>query len=231
MRTATVIQHVGFEDLGTLKEVLLKAGFGLNYLHAGYDDLSVLIHAQPPELLIILGGPISAYDEKRYSFILTELRIIESRVEKNLATIGICLGAQLIARAMGAKIMPGVQKEIEWSGLVLTDDARKSCFRHLEGIRVFHWHGDTFTLPENSILQASTEKYKHQAFLYKRILGIQFHPEVSARGLEKWFIGHANEIDANNISIETLRADAEKYADALQGRARLFLEEWLLSIN
>ncbi|HSO42533.1 MAG TPA: glutamine amidotransferase, partial [Rhodospirillales bacterium] len=102
MKTAVAIRHVAFEDLGTFEPVLAAAGYTMRYLEAADDELSVPGAAADAELLVILGGPIGAYEEQSYPFLADELRLLESRVAAGRPLLGICLGAQIIARGLGA---------------------------------------------------------------------------------------------------------------------------------
>lgn len=234
MKRAIAIYHVAFEDLGSLAPILQQQGYTVTYLEAGFDSLTE-INLLAPELLIILGGPIGAYEEHNYLFLVEELRLLEHRLETGLPTLGICLGAQLMARALGARVYPGSHKEIGWSSLQLSQEGVHSSLAHLavEHTNVLHWHGDTFTLPSGSTHLASSSKYQNQAFSWgKFALGLQFHPEVTAKGLERWFIGHAYEINATpNISIAQLRQDTTHYIDRLETQAAKFWQTWLNSVH
>lgn len=233
-KEAHVIRHIAFEDLGSFEAILNDRGYSIRYLDAGYDDLN-LIKNYKSDLLIVLGGPIGVYDHKDYPFLETEILILKNRIEKDLPTLGICLGAQLIARALGAEVYSGDVKEIGWSKLKLTNEGNNNYFKYLsqnEG-EVLHWHGDTFHLPEGAKLQASTDIYVNQAFTYgENILALQFHTEVTERGMEKWFIGHANEISsAKEIDIAKLRGDTKKYVNSLVMNSHLFLNVWLDNVE
>jgi GMP synthase (glutamine-hydrolysing) len=226
---AWVITHVAFEDLGSFDDILIEAGFAIEYVNAATDNLDV-INPETDELLIVLGGPISVNDAAEYPFIDTELEMLSRRLAADKPTLGICLGAQLIARALGAKVYPGQQKEIGWSPVHLTDAGSRSALRHFvgDGVSVLHWHGETFDLPEDAVHLASSVLYPNQAFSYGRALALQFHPEVTAHGLEQWFVGHTGEIhQTEGISVHQLRDDTARFADTLQARAYLFLREWL----
>jgi GMP synthase (glutamine-hydrolysing) len=228
-KKAWAITHVAFEDLGSFEQTLKEAGYEIDYLNAATDDLDI-ISPKTDDLLIILGGPISVNDDDEYPFLKTELEILKERLLADRPTLGICLGAQLIARALGAKVYPGQHKEIGWSPIQLNDAGSRSALRHLvgDGVSVLHWHGETFDLPEGAGLLASTGLYSNQAFDYGKALALQFHPEVTARGLEQWLIGHTAEIhQTEGISVRQLREDTQLYADTLQARAYLFLNEWL----
>jgi GMP synthase (glutamine-hydrolysing) len=227
MKRAVAIRHVFFEDLGSFAPVLTDQGFEVRYLDCGADDIAAL-DPLSPELLIVLGGPIGAYEDESYPFIKDEIRFIESRLSAHLPTLGICLGAQLIARALGARVYPGPQKEIGWSRLTLTDAGRRSPLHHLSA-PVLHWHGDTFDLPREATLLASTEKCANQAFSWgESVLALQFHPEVIAQNFEQWLIGHACEIAAaDGVSVPILRQDTLRFAAELQINGGACLADWL----
>lgn len=230
MKTATVIRHLAFEDLGSLADALKQQNYAINYVEAGLDSISE-IQPLSPDLVVILGGPIGAYEEQDYSFLVDELRLLERRLQADLPTLGICLGAQLMARALGARVYPGADKEIGWSPLKLNDAGRNSALSNLaaEYTDVLHWHGDTFDLPVGATHLASSQKYQNQAFSWgKSALALQFHSEVTALCLERWFIGHASEISATSgISVPALRANTARYAPQLEIQASKFWRTWL----
>lgn len=228
-RSALVIKHVAFEDLGNFEPVLLDAGFGVTYLNAGPDDLAS-IGSSDADLLIIMGGPVSVNDVADYPFLQQEIDLLRQRIRADKPTLGICLGAQLIAKAMGANIYSGPQKEIGWFPLILSTAGEASALSHLQadGVAVLHWHGETFDLPDGAALLASTGLYPNQAFSVGKTLALQFHPEVTARGLEQWFIGHTGEINqTEGISVARLREDTARYADPLEKQATALLRDWL----
>ncbi len=232
-RKAWAITHVAFEDLGSFEQILREEGFEIEYLNAACDDLSV-IDPETDDLVIILGGPVSVNDINEYPFITVELEMLAERLKADKPTLGICLGAQLIARAMGAKVYPGQHKEIGWSPIHLDEAGSRSVLRHLVGeeVCVLHWHGETFDLPEYAEHLASSEHYANQAFSYGKTLALQFHPEVTRRGLEQWYVGHTGEIhQTEGISVNQLRDDAGWFADTLQARAYGFLTEWLEQVR
>ncbi|MEO1429197.1 MAG: glutamine amidotransferase [Cyanobacteria bacterium J06633_8] len=233
MKSATVIRHIAFEDLGTLEIALDRLGYAIKYLEAGIDNLTDI--APDEDMLILLGGPIGAYDEQDYPFIVDEIRLLEQRLKADLPTLGICLGAQLMARALGARVYPGGEKEIGWSNIKLSAAGKSSPLINLdvENTPVLHWHGDTFDLPQGATRLASNSLYENQAFSWgKAAMGLQFHPEVTQKGLERWFIGHACEINSTpGISVEQLRSDTVKYGSLLQEKAVEVWENWLESIQ
>lgn len=228
--TVEAIRHVHFEDLGTLAPALAERGAAIRYREAGLDDLTA-VDPLAADLLVVLGGPISAGDDALYSFLADELRILESRLAAGRPTLGVCLGAQLMARAIGARVYPAAAKEIGWAPIRLTEAGRASPLATLgeDGGTVLHWHGDTFDLPAGTTLLASTDACPHQAFSYGRsALALQFHVEASVTAMERWLIGHACEIAATpGVDVTGLRADTTRHSASLARRARAFLDAWL----
>jgi GMP synthase (glutamine-hydrolysing) len=233
MKTAIAIRHVHFEDLGSLEPALERAGYKVRYADCCVDDIAEL-DPVAADLVVVLGGPIGAYEEHLYPTLRDELNLLEMRLSANRPTIGICLGAQLMARALGARVYPSGVKEIGWGQITLRPAGCESAIRHLgsDDTAVLHWHGDTFDLPEGATLLASTEICRNQAFSWGRnALGFQFHPEATAARLEQWYIGHACELASAKLSVAALRADTARYAARLEIRARKCFDEWLTSIE
>jgi GMP synthase (glutamine-hydrolysing) len=230
MKHALAIRHVGFEDLGSLEGVLVDRGYRIEYMEAGVGDLAS-IHPGGPDLLVVLGGLIGAYEEDRYPFLTDEIRLIEGRLGLDRPTIGICLGSQLMARALGARVHPGPAKEIGWKPLVLTEAGERSPLAALNdvGLRVLHWHGDTFDLPSGATRLASSDVCENHAFSFRRnALGLQFHLETRAGDFERWLIGHAVEIAATpGVSVERLRVDTGKWGTGLEAAAAAGFSRWL----
>jgi len=229
MPSAVAIRHIAFEDLDAFAPALSARGYKVAYKEAPLDDLADRDLADC-DLLIVLGGPIGAYEEDRYPFLKPEIALIERRLKAAKPVLGICLGAQLMARALGAKVYPAGFKEVGWASLNLSAAGRDSPLAKIKsGTRVLHWHGDTFDLPSGATQLASTSRTPNQAFAVGRHgLALQFHLEVSAKGLERWYVGHAVEIHATpRLTVPRLRADSGKYADELAPQGRACLEAWL----
>lgn len=229
MPHAIAIRHVAFEDLGSFEAVLGRRGWSFDYRDAATDDLAAA-GIDAADLLVVLGGPIGAYEDEGYPFLASELRLIERRLGAERPMLGICLGAQLMARVLGARVYPGEGKELGWSPVELSEAGRRSCLAPLgDNTPVLHWHGDTFELPANVLHLARTPRYHNQAFavgLYG--LALQFHLEATAQGLERWYVGHALEIAGlAHTTVAGLRAAGQRHAPALAPRAALCLERWL----
>jgi GMP synthase (glutamine-hydrolysing) len=227
MKRAVAIRHVHFEDLGILAPILEAHDYAARYIDAGLDDMAELDEAAA-DLLIVLGGPIGAYEEDRYPFLADELALIARRLKSGRPVLGLCLGAQLMARVLGAEVRPGPAKEIGWGPVALTEAGRAGPLRHLGDEPVLHWHGDMFDLPAGAERLASTELCPNQAFAYgPAVLGIQFHPEFAPHGFERWLIGHAVEIAAARLSPEILRRESIIYGPAGAARGQLLFQQWL----
>jgi len=229
-KVVNVIRHLAFEDLGGFAPVLAARGYQVNYFDAGFDDLSP-IKALSDDLLVILGGPISVNDAEMFPFLLTEIQILKQRIADDKPTLGICLGAQLIASALGARIFPAAEKEIGWFDLSINPTGMQTPLKYLgaDYCSMLHWHGETFELPEAAILLASSDQCQNQAFSYgSNILALQFHPEITQAAMEKWFIGHFAEImQTANIDVVGLRSDTKQYAGRFEVQSELFFNDWL----
>lgn len=222
MRTATAIRHLAFEDLGGFAQPLEQAGYTIRYHDMGVDDVSGI---GDPDLLVILGGPIGAYEEALYPWLMDEIALLKARLATTRPTLGICLGAQLMARALGARVYPGRAKEIGFQPL----SQAKGLLEPLRGLSVLHWHGDTFDLPEGATRLAATPACDNQAFAVgDHALAFQFHPEAQSHGFERWLIGHAGEIAATpGVTVPDLRAAMAQHGTAALAAGRSVLARWL----
>jgi GMP synthase (glutamine-hydrolysing) len=231
---ALVLSHVAFEDLGTLEAPLLERGFEIESVLAATARFPLPLAASC-DLLIVLGGPIGVYDQQDYPFLKDEIACIRERLAARKPILGICLGAQLMAAAMDARVYPGTHgAEIGWFPLdAASSEKPPAWFVPLlaDGLSVFHWHGDTFDLPQGAVHLARSKRYEHQAFAVGNFaLGLQFHPEVTAAGLESWYVGHASELHHAGINAASLREEANERGAALEAAAMSFWKLWLDAI-
>ncbi len=223
--TLIALRHVEFEDLDGLEAVFADRGFALDYRDAPSGEFN---GADDADLLVVLGGPFAAYDVERHGFLAAERQLIERRLATSRPILGICLGAQLIASALGARNYAGPQAEIGWSALRLAESDGANLLAPLAGHPVLHWHGDTFDLPDGAVWLAATDAFANQAFSYgPAVLGLQFHLEVTATGFERWLAGHGDELRREAIDPETLRAAARRHAPPLAAVTRRIIGEWI----
>lgn len=228
-RSAVALRHVAFEDLGLLAPIMEREGWDVAFCEAAVDDLHH--HSiKNTELLIVLGGPIGVYETGDYPFLNSEIALLEHRLARGLPTVGICLGSQLMAKALGGQVYKGNVKEIGWGRVDVTEEGRSSCLKALQGDEavVLHWHGDTFDLPRGATRLASNRNYENQAFAYGRnALALQFHLEADPRQLEEWYVGHAIELAAAKVSVAELRAASKHHAKGLASLAETVFGSWL----
>lgn len=226
-RTALAVRHVAFEDLGIWEQVLRDRGYGIRYLDAGIDPIP-RDGAPDADLLVVLGGPIGAADMALHPVLADELALLRERLARGLPVLGVCLGAQLLAVALGAAVTPTGRTEIGYGPLTLTAHGRSSVLAPLDGLPVLHWHGDEFAIPVDAEHLAATPGFSHQAFRYgARVLGLQFHLEADHRRIDRWLIGHAHELASVGIDPRDLRRDAAVHGPALEAAARAVLDAWL----
>jgi GMP synthase (glutamine-hydrolysing) len=224
VRQAYAIQHVAFEDAGVFEDVLYEDGWNLIYLQAGVDDLSPALDC---ELLVVMGGPIGVYEETDYPFLTEEIALLAARLAADRPTLGVCLGSQLMAKALGARVYKGPAKEIGFAPLQIKDERLSD----LEGLSVLHWHGDTYDLPTGCELLASTEITPHQGFARgANLLALQFHPEVRGAYFETWLIGATGELAEVGLSPVSLRADGVTFFGDLEPAAKTLFRRWLAGL-
>jgi GMP synthase (glutamine-hydrolysing) len=229
MPTVLALQHLAFEDLGYFNEIFVRYGYHVHTLEVPVISLEN-IDPLAADIWVILGGPIGVYETDSYPFLTQELDLIKKRLAAGKPTLGICLGCQLIAKALGAEVYPATTKELGWGTIQLTTAGQNSCLAALGANQpVLHWHGDTFDLPNGATLLASTQAIPHQAFSWgTHVLGLQFHVEITAVGIERWLVGHRAEIGHTpGANISQLRAATLQHSDGLQQCGSKLLDSWL----
>ncbi|BEM77796.1 GMP synthase [Serratia marcescens] len=231
MKKAVAIRHVNFENLGILGSLLSLRGYQIDYYDAGRDDIRA-INNEETDLLVLLGGPISAARHfsgaLRYDFLDHELALVKQRLAQRKPTLGVCLGAQMIAQALGAEVISLGVKEIGFAPLTTLTAQDDSVLAPLADTPVLHWHGDMFMIPDGARCLAGSAVCPHQAFDYQGFaLGLQFHLEADHRDIERWLIGHACELELADIAPQSLREQAARHGARLEQRARQVFARWL----
>lgn len=210
---AHYLQHVPFEGLGSIKPWLQEKGCEITSTQ--FFQSQPLPDPKLIDLLIIMGGPMSANDKEKYPWIVPEIRFINEVIQSGKPVLGICLGAQLIASAMGAEIYQNAEKEIGWfpvEGISLTDT---SDFQFPPSMTVFHWHGETFNLPQGTTHLARSQACKNQAFQFgKSVIGLQFHLETTPESAMELVANCRDELQPDKYiqtESEILSAEPETY--------------------
>ncbi|TPW78217.1 glutamine amidotransferase [Schumannella soli] len=257
-RTAVALRHVAFEDLGLLEPLLVDRGYDVTVLDVGVDDLAPAADADLLVVLggPVGVGDVAAYPVLGEEIALLRERLgadrsvssagrrsergaTTSRARNPIArsatasaaprpTLGICLGAQLIAAALDAEVRPTGRVEIGYSPLTLTTEGAAGPLAEVADVPVLHWHGDAFAIPAGAAHLAATPGFPNQAFaLGATVLGLQFHLETDPARLEQWLIGHSGELAAHGLDPHELRAQAREHGAALADAARRAFTRWL----
>jgi len=221
MSKVLVIKNAGLEGPGTIGELLESDGYFLEIISAKRQKIPVLDHS----MVIILGAPQSANDDLQY--LKDELELIRTATQKNIPTLGICLGSQLIAKAFGARVYPGPKKEIGFYHNILQDKtAKSSLFSGLsEPFTVFHWHGDTFEIPPGGQRLAYSDLY-NQAFQYKSAVGVQFHLEVSSDMVQSWLDHTQENLNLPYLDPQRIRSEIDTHMDLVQKNMKIFYKNF-----
>ena len=219
------LQHVPFEDIGSLNKDIQELGFSLTTTHWYKGDSAPALESF--DVLIVMGGPMGIYDEHLHPWLAAEKKFIAAAVNAGKKIMGICLGAQLLACVLGEKVTRNSHREIGWFPLHINAEASDHPIAKILATcaHVFHWHGDTFGLPENAQLIASSDACKHQAFVVEnRIYGFQFHletTEVSANALIENCVEDLDNSTFVQTAEEMLR-DKQKFISINQAMSEIF---------
>ncbi|NOX20670.1 MAG: hypothetical protein GXO99_05335 [Nitrospirae bacterium] len=186
-----IIKNIPIEGPGTIEDFLKNNQ--IEYVIRDFSKGELVRSSAEFTHLIVMGGPMAVYEMDRYSYLKDEAKLIEDFIKKEKAVLGICLGAQMLAHVLGARVYAGDTKEIGWYEVDLTEEGLKdSAIKELEigntkKAEVFQWHGDTFVLPDGAVRVASSEAYSNQAFRYGKSYALQFHIEVTPEIINEWF--------------------------------------------
>ena len=215
---AHIFQHVPFEGPGSIEPWLREKGFDISYTH--FYNSSELPGLNDVDFLIIMGGPMSVNDEAGFPWLVAEKQFIRDFIKTGKPVLGICLGSQMIASALGAKVYPNLEKEIGWFTVQGINSPDPEVFRFPESFQPLLWHGETFDLPAGAFRIAGSEGCENQAFQVGRnVIAIQFHPEATPKTVQDFIFHFRNELVPGKYiqaEDEILSASPEKYIE-LQG--------------
>jgi GMP synthase (glutamine-hydrolysing) len=228
MSKILVLQHHPGETLGVISEALQSAALAWQYVRS-YAGQPVPANLKGAEGLIVMGGPQGVYEQDKYPYLRDEIALVRSAVSEGKPVLGICLGSQVIAAALGARVAPAAAREMGWYPVRLAAAARDD--RLFSGVpEVFtacHWHGDIFDLPAGATALASSEMSACQAFRYgDNVYAILFHVEITEPILDGWVRGSAAELAREQIDSDAILADAGRRVSAMEPIAETIFGRW-----
>ncbi|TNE73727.1 amidotransferase [bacterium] len=220
--------HASFEGLGSIREWMDESGFTITETH-WYQPEPNLPDIRELDVLIVMGGPMGIYDETEFPWLIHEKKLIKEAISLHKKVLGICLGSQLLADAFGARVYPHTQKEIGWFPVQRYTSSHPLAAHLPVEQTVFHWHGDTFDLPEHADLLASSSACKHQAFaIGDSVLGLQFHLEVESNDVQKMVKHGEHELTkAPFIQSKEVILSENQYFETNESLLHQLLNAWL----
>jgi len=230
MKHALIVRHTPFEGAAGFRLPIEQAGYHFARINVGDPEFPTLDWLGP-DLVVVMGGPMGVYERADHPWIDGEITGLALRIAAGRPTIGICLGSQLIAAALGARVYPGPIKEVGFAPVALSESGARSPLRHLDGVPVLHWHGDTFDLPEGAQLLAATHLYANQGFrIGHSLLALQFHPEMGEDPRFAEWLEDVEYIAAAGTHPTALRDDHGRLGSAAVAAGRAMLAEWLAQL-
>ncbi len=225
-----IVCHKSTADAGAFEKVLIERGYDID-MHLAFNNEVGEIDPLKHDLTIFMGGPMGAYQADIFPYLQDEINYIEKRLAKDKPYLGICLGAQLMAKALGSNVFPGIKgKEIGWHSIKVNEAGMKTPVRHLDESKtpMMQWHGDTFDKPKECTLLASSMMYKNQAVSYgKKAMGLQCHPEVNKNNIELWLAGGQQELQQVGLNVPLLRQQTLDNLPVMREQRNKFFNEWL----
>jgi GMP synthase (glutamine-hydrolysing) len=227
-KNALIIRHVPVEGVAGYRQPIEAAGYHVDRIDVA-DPAFATLDLCEPDLLIMMGGPMGVYEQDSHPWIACQLRRLRLRLAADRPTLGVCFGAQMIAQALGARVYPGPAKEVGFHPVRVHGNAFDGPLRHMVDVPVLHWHGDTFTLPDDVELLASSHVYDHQAFRRgSNILALQFHAEMGEdERFHAWLQAWPESIAEAGGDAASLRAAHDRHGPPAVAAGRAMIAEWL----
>lgn len=225
-KTALIIRHVPYEGVAGYRLPIEAAGYAVDRVDVLAPDFPSY-DLRDPDLLIMMGGPMGVYERDDHPWISCQLRRLAQRLEAGRPTLGVCFGAQMMAAALGAEVYRGPVMEIGFHPIAV--HAPDSPLRHVAKVPMLHWHGDTFTLPDDVELLASSPAYPHQAFRRgANILALQFHAEMGLDPrFDAWIAQGGEAMAKAGVTEAELRAAHDSHGPGAVAAGQAMIAEWL----
>lgn len=221
-----ILKNIASEGPGTLEDFLQERGMYYKIVHCATQNIP---GSKDFDTLVMLGGPMSVNEEDMYPYIKKEIALVKEFAAEGKKMLGICLGAQIMAKALGARVYPGPEKEIGWYDIELTEEGTRDRLMKALAVdpgagdfrtrfMVFHWHGETFDIPGGAVRLAKSELYPHQAFRYgEGAYAFQFHIEVTKEMIYEW-------LKDESVDMGQIRRQTDAMYDGYLGRAMNFYQ-------
>ena len=231
-KTALIVRHVPYEGVAGFREPIERAGYAIDRVDVGTPEFAG-VDWLAPDLLVAMGGPMGVYEEAAHPWIADEIAGLATRIAARHPILGVCLGAQLVAAAMGAPVYSAGAREVGFSPLVLSGIGSASPLRHLSGIDVLHWHGDTFDLPADVDHLATSALCANQGFRRGDwLLALQFHAEMGEDPrFGQWLAGSDAYLASAGTDAPRMRADHDRCGPVAVAAGRRMIAEWLAVLN
>lgn len=232
MKKALIVRHVPREGAAGYLQPIEAAGYVIERIDVA-DPAFAQVDLCVPDLLIMMGGPMGVYEQDAHPWIAVQVAKLAARLEQDRPTLGVCLGSQMIAAALGAPVYPGGRMELGFAPVALNEAGAASPLRHIAGVPLLHWHSDTFDLPAGVDLLASTDIYAHQAFRRgPNLLALQFHAEMGADPrFDDWLSHFWADLDIAGQCGIALRRDHDIHGPSAVAAGRAMVAEWLAAIE
>jgi len=227
MKRALIVRHTPFEGAAGFRLPIEQAGYEFHRINVSDPEFAAFDWLEP-DLVVVMGGPMGVYERDAFPWIDGEVVGLAMRIAAQRPTLGVCLGSQMIAAALGARVYAGPVKEVGFAPVGLTQAGAQSPLRHVADVPVLHWHGDTFDLPPGAERLAETGNYANQAFrIGDFLLALQFHPEMGEDPRFAEWLENTDYIRAAGSDPRTLEADHDRLGPAAVEAGRRLLAEWL----
>jgi GMP synthase (glutamine-hydrolysing) len=233
MATVYVLQHIDCETPGIISEHIETEGFVTDSIRT-FEGQPIPQSMANASGLIVMGGPMSVYDQAQFPFLLDEQRLIEKALKDDKPVLGVCLGSQLLAATLGAEVKSGAQKEIGWHPITLTESAATdSLWKGLPSrFTAYHWHGDVFELPQGAVSLASSELANCQGFRYgANAYGFLFHMEVTEKIIKNMVAEFQGELEEQRITAGSIIQKTRDYLSELQTIGGKVFQRWVKSLT
>ncbi|WCT71964.1 glutamine amidotransferase [Sphingomonas naphthae] len=230
MKRALIIRHTPYEGIAGFRQPIEDAGYVIDRVDVT-DCAFATTDFLSPDLVVAMGGPMGVHERIAYPWIDCEVNRLSIRIGRGLPTLGVCLGAQMVAAALGAKVYPGPVREVGFAPVQLTDAGAASPLRHIADVPVLHWHGDTFDVPDNVEVLARTASYVQGFRRGRHLLALQCHPEMGEDPrIDAWLRDEAY-VESAGTTVAALRADYEALGPATVRAGRRLIAEWLAGLE